>query len=68
LAHRHPGRNLIVATHGGVIRTVLNTVAPHLPFHRGIPITNGSIHSFRVVAGELELVEFDDPLEKRETA
>ena len=28
-----------------------------------IPITNGSIHSFRHVGGSLELVEFDDPSE-----
>jgi probable phosphoglycerate mutase len=61
LAGRHPGKNLIVATHGGVIRTVLNTVSAD-SFHRGIPITNGSIHSFRVTAGELELVSFDDPI------
>ncbi len=54
---------LIVTTHGGVIRSVLNHVAPPAPFHRGIPITNGSIHSFRHSDGELELVLFDDPID-----
>lgn len=63
LARRHPGSNLIVATHGGVIRTVLNAVSPHIPHHRGVPITNGSIHSFTVSDDALELVEFNDPIE-----
>lgn len=63
LGERHPGKRLIVTTHGGVIRTVLNTVAPGSPAHRGIPITNGSIHSFRLRGGALELVAFDDPIE-----
>ena len=31
--------------------------------NRGIPITNGSVHSFRHVDGALELVLFNDPLE-----
>jgi uncharacterized phosphatase len=64
LAERHPDSNLIVATHGGVIRTVLNAVAPASPGHRGIPITNGSVHSFRHIDGGLELVAFDDPIEE----
>lgn len=63
LARRHPGGNLIVATHGGVIRTVLNSVSPHLTHHHGVAITNGSIHSFTVTDDALELVEFDDPIE-----
>ena len=54
---------LIVTTHGGVIRTVVNQVSPHTRYHRGIPITNGSVHSFRHVDGALELVLFNDPLE-----
>ncbi|MHC5796314.1 histidine phosphatase family protein [Lacisediminihabitans sp. FW035] len=54
---------LIVTTHGGVIRTVLNHVSPLTRYHRGIPITNGSVHSFRHVDGALELVLFDDPIE-----
>ncbi len=63
VAERHPGKHLIITTHGGVIRTVLNTIAPGSPAHRGIPISNGSIHSFRSRGGALELVAFDDPIE-----
>ncbi len=68
LAERNPGADLIVTTHGGVIRTVLNEVSPHSPAHRGVPITNGSVHSFRVVDGALELVAFDDPIEEESIA
>ena len=60
LAAQHPGENLIVVAHGGVIRTVLNTVDPsgHVEM-----IRNGSIHSFRHADGGLELIAFDDPIE-----
>jgi uncharacterized phosphatase len=61
LAAGHPGESLIVVTHGGVIRSVLNAVQPGL-WHGSI--TNGSIHSFEVVDGSLELVAFDDPIEE----
>ena len=54
-------RRVIVTTHGGVIRTVL--LALNAPVERGIPITNGSVHSFRRIGESLELVEFDDPIE-----
>ncbi|HEY0259959.1 MAG TPA: histidine phosphatase family protein [Lacisediminihabitans sp.] len=64
LAERYEGANLIVTTHGGVIRTVLNAVAPGESRHRGVPITNGSVHSFRHVDGGLELVRFDDPIDE----
>ena len=60
LAAQHPGENLVVVAHGGVIRTVLNSVAPDGPVEA---IRNGSIHSFRHVDGGLELVAFDDPIE-----
>ena len=60
LAAQHPGENLIVVAHGGVIRTVLNTVDPD---GRVEAIRNGSIHSFRHVDGGLELIAFDDPIE-----
>jgi uncharacterized phosphatase len=63
VAEQHPDKHLIITTHGGVIRTVLNTIAPGSPAHRGIPISNGSIHSFRLRGGALELVAFDDPIE-----
>lgn len=55
-------RKIIVTTHGGVIRTVLLSV--NAPIERGIPITNGSVHSFRRVGETLELVEFNDPIEE----
>jgi probable phosphoglycerate mutase len=61
LAEDNPGRHLIVASHGAVIRTLL--MAVNAPIERGAAITNGSIHSFRLVDGTLELVEFDDPIE-----
>lgn len=60
LAAAHPGANLIVVAHGGVIRTVLNVVDPD---NHVDPIRNGSIHSFRHVDGGLELIAFDDPIE-----
>jgi len=63
LAEGHHGKHFIVATHGGVIRTVLNAVAPGAAIHRGVPISNGSIHSFRLSDGALELVAFDDPID-----
>jgi len=61
LAREHPAQSLIVVSHGGVIRSVLNAVEPH--FHAGA-ITNGSVHSFEYVDGSLELVAFDDPIDE----
>jgi len=62
LAAAHPRQSLIVVTHGAVIRTVLDEVAPG-SLHVGVPITNGSIHSFRHIDGSLELIAFDDPID-----
>jgi probable phosphoglycerate mutase len=62
LAARHPGEAVIVVAHGGVIRSVLETVAPGR--HRE-PITNGSVHSFRHADGAIELVAFDDPIDEQ---
>ncbi len=62
LAARHPGEAVIVVAHGGVIRSLLETVAPGR--HRE-PITNGSVHSFRHADGALELVAFDDPIDEQ---
>ncbi|BAU32359.1 histidine phosphatase family protein [Microcella alkaliphila] len=62
LADAHPGEAIIVVAHGGVIRSVLETVAPGR--HRE-PITNGSIHSFQHADGGLELVLFNDPLDEQ---
>lgn len=61
LATAKPDRRIVVTTHGGVIRTVL--LALNAPVERGIPITNGSVHSFRLRGDSFELVEFDDPIE-----
>jgi probable phosphoglycerate mutase len=60
LAVAHPGQALIVVSHGGVIRSVLNSVSDH----RHGSITNGSIHSFELVDGSLELVMFNDPIDE----
>ena len=62
LAARHPGEAVIVVAHGGVIRSVLESVEPGR--HRGM-ITNGSVHSFRHADGALELVAFDDPIDEQ---
>ena len=71
LAERHPGQSLVVVSHGGVIRAVLNAVEPIDPSDRfgGYgAITNGSIHSFRHTDGTLELIAFDDPIEAESLA
>jgi uncharacterized phosphatase len=61
LAVSRPGESLIVVTHGGVIRSVVGAVAPDDTYGA---ITNGSIHSFELVDGSLELVAFDDPIDE----
>jgi probable phosphoglycerate mutase len=61
LAQSRPGSALIVVTHGGVIRSVLNAVDPDVAHGS---ITNGSIHSFELVDGSLELVAFNDPIDE----
>lgn len=60
LADARPGQSLVVVSHGGAIRSVLNAVDPGSRFGM---ITNGSVHSFRVVDGGLKLIAFDDPIE-----
>ena len=61
LALAHHGESLIIVTHGGVIRSVLNVIDPDV-VHGSI--TNGSIHSFELVDGALELVVFNDPIDE----
>jgi uncharacterized phosphatase len=61
LATACPGESLIVVTHGGVIRSLLNAVDPDT-LHGAI--TNGSIHSFQVVDGTFELIAFNDPIDE----
>lgn len=60
IADAHPGERVIVVSHGGVIRSVLNAVDPD---GKHSWIRNGSVHSFRHVDGSLELTAFDDPIE-----
>jgi uncharacterized phosphatase len=62
IAAAHPGEGVIIVAHGGVIRSVLEAVAPGR--HRE-PITNGSVHSFRHADGDLSLVLFDDPIDEQ---
>jgi uncharacterized phosphatase len=61
LAASRPGESLIVVSHGGVIRSVLNVVDPGIKHGS---ITNGSIHSFELIDGSLELVVFNDPIDE----
>lgn len=61
LSVRHPGERLLVVSHGGAIRSVLQTAEPDTRHPR---ITNLSVHSFRVEDGALRLIAFDDPLEE----
>ncbi len=65
LAVAHPEKAVVVVTHGGVIRSVLNLVDPHTDHG---PIGNGSIHSVRQAHGSLHLLAFNDPIEKRSLA
>jgi uncharacterized phosphatase len=63
IAREAAGESVVVATHGAVIRTIVSHVAPEEEAAVGVPIRNGSIHSFQVVDGALALVTFDDPIE-----
>ena len=60
LAEAHPDESIIVVSHGGVIRTILNLVDPDNVHGT---IRNGSVHSFRHTDGTLDLIAFDDPIE-----
>ena len=60
IADEHPGESIIIVSHGGVIRTILQTVAADTDHGT---IRNGSVHSFSHLDGTLELVTFDDPIE-----
>ncbi|MCU1439758.1 MAG: histidine phosphatase family protein [Rhodoglobus sp.] len=60
IAEEHPGESVLVVSHGGVIRSILNAVDPD---NRHGLITNGSIHSFSHEHGSFALIAFDDPIE-----
>lgn len=63
LARESPGGNILVVSHGGVIRSVLTALGPEPGDHHSEPITNGSVHSFRYENGDFRLVQFDDRIE-----
>lgn len=63
IADAHPGESIILVSHGGVIRTVLNEIGPADSPHHSSRIPNGSIHSFEYSAAGLVLLAFDDPIE-----
>ncbi|WIE63442.1 histidine phosphatase family protein [Curtobacterium sp. MCLR17_036] len=65
VAVRYDGGVVVVATHGAVIRSVVNASAPGTVERRGTPIRNGSVHSFRWDPERFhaELVRFDDPID-----
>lgn len=64
-AVRFDGGVVVVATHGAVIRSVVNEAAPGTADRHATPIRNGSIHSFRWDPERFhaELVRFDDPID-----
>jgi len=70
IAVRFDAGTVIVATHGAVIRSVVNEVAPGTADSLATPIRNGSIHSFRWDPDRFsaELVRFDDPIEEQSEA
>lgn len=65
IAVRFDGGVIVVATHGAVIRSVVNAAAPGTADRFHTPIRNGSVHSFRWDPERFhaELVRFDDPIE-----
>lgn len=65
IAVRFDGGVVVVATHGAVIRSVVNEAAPGTVDRHATPIRNGSIHSFHWDPERFhaELVRFDDPID-----
>ncbi|WIB62235.1 histidine phosphatase family protein [Curtobacterium sp. MCBD17_040] len=70
IAIRFDAGAVVVATHGAVIRAVVNELAPGTADSFTTPIRNGSIHSFRWDPERFrgELVRFDDPIEDQSEA
>ena len=62
LAIRHPHADILVVTHGGVIKSVVDYAAPGVYTEM---IRNCSVHSFEHSTKGLRLVQFDDPMEVR---
>ncbi|NII39744.1 putative phosphoglycerate mutase [Curtobacterium flaccumfaciens] len=65
IAVRFDAGSVVVATHGAVIRTVVDAAAPGTIERSTVPIRNGSVHSFRWDPERFraELVRSDDPIE-----
>lgn len=59
LGERHPGENLIVVSHGGVISSLVRHVTDHALPGPGELIPNGSVHRFRYDDGDLTLDRFN---------
>ncbi|WP_420367786.1 histidine phosphatase family protein [Curtobacterium sp. L1-20] len=66
IAVRFDAGAVVVATHGAVIRSVVNAAAPGTVDRHDTPIRNGSVHSFRWDPEHFhaELVRFDDPIDE----
>ena len=60
IAEQHHDQAVVVVSHGGVIRSILNVIDPG---SRHGMITNGSVHSVRHEDGSFELIAFNDPIE-----
>ncbi|WP_420362180.1 histidine phosphatase family protein [Curtobacterium aetherium] len=66
IAVRYDAGSVVVATHGAVIRTVVDAAAPGTVERSTVPIRNGSVHSFRWDPERFraELVRSDDPIDE----
>lgn len=60
VALERPGQRIVVVTHGGVIRAMLNAVVPEEDRFSGLAITNGSVHHFHYSDDALALIAFDN--------
>jgi probable phosphoglycerate mutase len=59
LGEEHPGENLIVVSHGGVISSLVRHVTDHALPKPGELIPNGSVHRFLYEDGRLSLDRFN---------
>lgn len=59
LGEQHPGENVIVVSHGGVISSLVRHVTDHALPAPGELIPNGSVHRFVYDDGELTLDRFN---------
>ena len=65
LAQRHPGENVLVVSHGGVIGSLVRDATKYAWPEPGQAIANGSAHRFAYEDGEIGLVEFNGKPWKR---